>query len=421
MRIADLGFKLPDYDEEIVRIDMEGVQREQYDWLQSTLMEYVSTGWDSSKEDRGIAQKLLGVWLQNCLGRVNSGFRDETVMYSVNKNLKLPVPVKESELHDWMGSGKLNERPLVSDFLQEVDSNAIKPDDIVLHPESYGEYALHLEPVTWGDDLLPKEEWLVDYCQKEQQQQRKALVYVRQTGTRDIQPRLKTVLEEAGLRAVILPNSVSPKKREAWIREHAPDVDVLITNPKKVETGLDLVMFSTAIFYEIDYSLFTIWQAMRRVWRLGQTQPVKVLFPVYNNSMESAALALMGQKMQAALLLYGDNAASAITDEAGGGSDFTAELAAKILGGEELSTDGLSGILKQTIPDGQNESFWDELDEGENAEADDEECEVSKNGAVTRSWMDWLALQAQHREAQAQRALHRQSSKPQNESQLSLF
>ena len=59
--------------------------------------------------------------------------------------------------------------------------------------------------------------------------------------------------------------------------------------------------------------------------------------------------------MQAALFLYCDNAASAITVEAGGSGDLTAELAARILDGEELNSNGISGLLKHTIPDEEEE------------------------------------------------------------------
>jgi 16S rRNA G966 N2-methylase RsmD len=416
MRITDLGFKLPPYDEHIIHIPMDDTQAEQYNALNDALMAYIATSWDSSGHDRAVSQKLLGVWLQNCLGRVNSGFRPETVMYSVNKDVKLPVPVHGPALDKLSGWSALEEPPLVADFLEGVPEGAIKEDDIVLWPDSYGEYALHLEPVVPEGALLPKEQWLVDYCLHEQQQQRKVLVYVRQTGTRDIQPRLQSILEEAGLRAVILPDSVEPKKREKWIRDRAGDIDVLITNPRKVETGLDLVMFSTAIFYEIEYSLFTIWQAMRRVWRLGQTQPVKVLFPIYSDSMESAALALMGQKMQAALLLYGDNAASAITDEAGGSGDFTAELAAKILEGEELSSDGITGLLKHTIPDEDDMPIW---------ETPEEEAEVFTEAETftdfVKTWASWSALQGNYVERCLERAAKRRRKKKEPELQLVLF
>jgi len=416
MRITDLGFKLPPYDEHIIHIPMDETQAEQYKALNDILMEFIATSWDSSGRDRAVAQKLLGVWLQNCLGRVNSGFRPETVMYSVTKEIKLPVPVRASNLDKLAGFDEVTNPPLVADFLAKVPAGTFKEDDIVLWPDFYGEYALHLPPVVPEGALLPKEQWLVDYCLTEQQQQRKVLVYVRQTGTRDIQPRIRSMLEEVGLRAVILPDSVSPKKREQWIRDQADEIDVLITNPRKVETGLDLVMFSTAIFYEIEYSLFTIWQAMRRVWRLGQTQPVKVLFPIYADSMESAALALMGRKMQAALLLYGDNAASAITDEAGGSGDFTAELAAKILEGEVLSSDGITGLLKHTIPDDDDVPIWETPEEEEEAFS-----EVETFTEFVRTWASWSALQGNYVERCLERATKRRRRKKEPEGQLGLF
>lgn len=422
VRISDLGWKLPPYDEQIIHIQMDDLQRQQYEWLNSVLLSYVKVqGFKASKHDRMVAQKLLGVWLQNCLGRPNTGFRPETVMYSVNKQVKLPVPVRV--LPDFLALDELAEPHLATDALAAVLPGMIKGDDLVLDPECYGEYALHLEPVVATGELLPKEQWLVDYCRTEQKQRRRVLLYVRQTGTRDIQPRLQQILQVAGLATVILPDSVEPKKREAWIQERVDEIDVLITNPKKVETGLDLIQFCTCIFYELDYSLFTLWQAMRRVWRLGQEQPVKVLFPVYADTMESAALALMGRKMQAALLLYGDNAASAITDEAGGsGADFAAELAAKILDGEVLNSDGITGLLKCTIPDESDIPVWEELDEEEEqtiiavANKEPETYEEFVQG-----WQSWLGDQADYISRSLARTAKRKRRKPVSEQQLSLF
>ena len=71
------------------------------------------------------------------------------------------------------------------------------------------------------------------------------------------------------------------------------------------------------MFAEIEYSLYTLWQAVRRVWRLGQTKPVKAIFSVYSEAMEARALALMGQKMKAAQLLYGDEVGGAIVPQQG--------------------------------------------------------------------------------------------------------
>jgi len=73
---------------------------------------------------------------------------------------------------------------------------------------------------------------------------------------------------------------------------------------------------------------------MRRVWRLGQTRPVKVVYAVYRGTMEEQALALMGRKMKAAQLLYGDEVGGAIVPEDSG--DFLTELAREVLRGAKL-------------------------------------------------------------------------------------
>ena len=50
-----------------------------------------------------------------------------------------------------------------------------------------------------------------------------------------------------------------------------------------------------------------MWQAARRLWRLGQTQPVRIYYPVQKGTLMEKAAALVKQKMAAALMLYGDN------------------------------------------------------------------------------------------------------------------
>ena len=82
-----------------------------------------------------------------------------------------------------------------------------------------------------------------------------------------------------------------------------------------MRTGLDLVLFSDIIFYELTTNLSTLWQAMPRVWRLGQAQSVTTTFLVYAGTTEAASLAWMGAKMKAGMVMYGDNAAGALVDE----------------------------------------------------------------------------------------------------------
>jgi hypothetical protein len=189
----------------------------------------------------------------------------------------------------------------------------------------------------------PKDLWLAERCLAERREGRKSLVFVRQTGKRDIQPHLVEILKEHGLRVGVLSPSVSPRRRVAWIQRHAPAIDVLLTNARLVKVGLNLRMFSTAVFYEFEWSLAILWQAMRRVYRPGASLPVRILFPAYENTLEERALSLIGQKMKAASLFYGDEVASALTDE--DESDFLNELVRSVLQREKLAkTAGVFGM-----------------------------------------------------------------------------
>ena len=115
-------------------------------------------------------------------------------------------------------------------------------------------------------------------------------------------------------------------------------MDVLLVNPKLVETGLDLVMFSDLVFYELPLSLYTLWQAMRRVWRLGQDQEVHCTFLTYAETVEAALLSRMGEKLKAALVLYGDEATGALieTDD----TDLQREMIQNALEGKSYGSLG---------------------------------------------------------------------------------
>ena len=69
-------------------------------------------------------------------------------------------------------------------------------------------------------------------------------------------------------------------------------VDVLVCHLRLVQTGLDLVDFPTTVWFEADCSVYTMRQASRRSWRIGQTQPVQVVFMAYRNTLQADALKL---------------------------------------------------------------------------------------------------------------------------------
>ena len=89
-------------------------------------------------------------------------------------------------------------------------------------------------PAVVGDETMPKESWLVDFCRAERQQGRKVLIYLRQTGTRDIQDRI--LKDPAGWRGARRSpiSGVNPRKREEWIARRVMGLDALVVNPRLV-------------------------------------------------------------------------------------------------------------------------------------------------------------------------------------------
>jgi SNF2 family DNA or RNA helicase len=154
--------------------------------------------------------------------------------------------------------------------------------------------------------LLPKEKEFIKLVKKEKAEGRKVLCYLTFTNSRDLRPRLKKILKDSKVRVGILDVSVAPKKREAWINKHAKDIDVLICNAELVKTGLDLYDFPTVVFFQVGYNIFTLRQAARRSWRIGQRQPVRVFFFCYSGTMQEVALKLIAKKLEVALMVEGD-------------------------------------------------------------------------------------------------------------------
>ena len=114
---------------------------------------------------------------------------------------------------------------------------------------------------------------------------------------------------------------------EAWVKQ---GMDVLICNPKLVEVGLDLLFAVTIVFYQCGYSTYTLRQAARRSWRIPQTEPVKVYFLCYENTMQTRAMKLMADKLTCSLAVEGeltDKGLAALSDT----SDTMAKELAKML------------------------------------------------------------------------------------------
>ena len=105
----------------------------------------------------------------------------------------------------------------------------------------------------------------------------------------------------------ILRSSVETGKREDWIADQVDrGIDVLICNPELVKTGLDLLDFPTIVFMQTGYNVYTMQQAARRSWRIGQTEAVKVIFLGYTGTSQMSCLELMAKKIAVSQSTSGD-------------------------------------------------------------------------------------------------------------------
>src|SRR5207244_10470650 len=118
-------------------------------------------------------------------------------------------------------------------------------------------------------------------------------VYAVYTRKRDVTRRLESILAREGIRVAVLTSDVPPEKREGWFAQRLREgVQVTISHPKIIETGIDLLNHSTLIFFESGYSLHTLRQASRRSWRIGRRQPVRVFYLHYEETMQASCLRL---------------------------------------------------------------------------------------------------------------------------------
>lgn len=249
LKLKDIGGNvLPTYDEEFIEVPMSEQQSAAYERLSGQL---------TAELKQALARRdttLLGVVLNTLLAWPDCCFRPETVK----------------------------------------------------HPRT-GDLLAFVKTIFGDEELMPKEHELIERCKQEKAEGRKVLVYTSYTGKRDTGSRLKRVLEQAGFKTAVLRSNVETTRREDWIADQVErGVDVVITNPDLVKTGLDLLDFPTIVFLQTGWNVYTLMQAARRSWRIGQKLRVKVLYLGYAGSSQIACLSLMAKKIAVAQSTSGD-------------------------------------------------------------------------------------------------------------------
>lgn len=244
--LADMGIALPNFQEFVVEAEMSAPMKEQYDFLYNALSTELS-----KRLVRG-DRSLLSKYLYALLFWPDSPWR--------------PKVVQEE--------GK--EAPLVS-----IPGTGL--------------------PV----GSHPKEKAIMDLIQDELSHGRHCLLMVEQTNTLDIQPDWQNYFAQNNISSAIL--KADANKREAWIHaQEKKGTQVLISHPRKVETGLDILGYPTIIWMCPNFSIYTVTQASGRAYRLGQTKDCKVYFFAYTDTLQGQALRLIIAKAASAKRVNGD-------------------------------------------------------------------------------------------------------------------
>jgi SNF2 family DNA or RNA helicase len=322
--LGEVAENLPPLEEQVIPVRMDPALEETYREIEQALMDTVKAMLRSGKKN------LLGAMLQTLLIYPDYPF-------------------------DWGQVGYWNRTPSGEKSFVSV----VRPPSLDPHK------------------VYAKEQRLLDVLDFERQRGRQCWVYVQYTGEKDCLERLAKECRTRGYSTQVLRSGVPLAKREEWIRRNGPGADVVLSHPKLVETGLDLFdkggayNFPTLIFYQTGYNLFTMRQASRRAWRIGQRKDCKVIYLYYGGTLQARAMALMGKKMEAAQALEGK---------------FSAEGLANMAGEEGSAEMALAKSLANRIEEGDAARHWAKVgagvsNAGRNVEFD-EDCLAFDDGTL---------------------------------------
>ena len=287
LSLSDMGKDLPDYEEIPVPLDMPEKVREGYEYAEHILQKVL-------KSDRKAANKLLSAYL----------------------NLLTVYPDQPYDQPE---------------IVHPIDG------DVIVKPANAACF----------EDILPKEEKVLEIVRDKVAAGGRVLVYTSWTRT-DSQQKLLKLLTQAGYRTEILATTVPPNKREEWVEKRVRSgLQVLITNQKCVETGLDLNDFTTLIFYSMGFNLFTLRQASRRSWRINQAAPrVEVYLLYYKDTMQAKAMKLMASKLAVAGIIEGtlsEEGLAAMSDV----RDLTSQMAKELSLGIKDNVEDIAAAFKK--------------------------------------------------------------------------
>ena len=268
--------------------------------------------------------------------------------------LRLPDKIEaeyyriEDELKAVMAKDRRIGQKIMSKYLNLLSAYPDQPygHEPILHPIT-GQPLV--EPADTADfnTVLPKDEKLLELVERKVKAGERVIIYTAWTRL-DTRQKLLKLLSEKGIRSKILDVSVKAENREEWVEKQVTNgLQVLITNPSLVQTGLDLNDFTTLIFFNVAYNLFIFRQASRRSWRINQKAPrIEVYLFYYGGTMQYRAVRLMASKLAAATVIEGnisDEGLAALSDC----QDMTTQLARELTMGIRDEVGDLADSFKK--------------------------------------------------------------------------
>lgn len=227
---------------------------------------------------------------------------------------RLLAAIKKDRFSDRAGQlwGALAELPSYLDCCTADVGNQDDGRYVIAYPD--GEIVVAAEPLP-ADEVLPKENWLLERLEESFRQGRRALIFAWHLR---LLPRIAGLIEKhLGEKVAILNSSKVPTaKRETWINESvvAKKRRVMICNPVTVQTGLNnLVYFADEVWLENPACNPVVYrQAVGRVDRIGQKLPTRIVFPLYAGTSQVELHSLLMQKVAVSMSADGLDGESAM-------------------------------------------------------------------------------------------------------------
>lgn len=274
------------------------------------------------------------------------------------EEIPVPMPLEDHIQQAYRGLEKTFKNVMMKDrrIARRVQSAFMNL--LLSYPDqSYGQRTIFhpkektplVEPAQLGtiDDLRPKDIFVLDKVAEKIANGEHVVIYTSWVRL-DTQKKLAGLLRSQGISVQILTASVPTEKREDWLdKKVAEGVQVLITNPTLVSTGLDLLAFANFIFYDMGNKLFDLRQSSRRGLRLNQEAlRIEVYLLYYAETQQQNLIKLMASKLATANMIeggYSEEGLSAMCET----EDTTTILARELMMGIRSSVEDIGAAFKK--------------------------------------------------------------------------